>query len=418
MLGIIALICILEGLGIMRRSLGRSTAVMALMLSFVTLTVSGASARGTAEFKETLGADELKAFETYIGARSVFDFKLDAYWREVTDKRALRRRKRAERIGLTTDDYVQSFPPEYKGPYLSSSLQKRWAAFLAEDRGGPPKKQPDPKPTASEFLSLARVHYNFVPERVTEHEFKTRYAREALALGLSKSQVVRIYALETSGLGTADMVAGIHPITKKGTPISTAIGYAQLLAANTINEIRKSGPAFIERLEKVARANPRRAEAIRAKIAALQKMVANARTIPDVWSKQVAHARTGKGLGMHAINLDGDIGPWLQVIKIRGLKDSAARNGRTDLSGAEIELMNLAGPGTGLEMMRPAGLTAPTPNFFERGAYGRNTIVRGKTSQQLLDALDQRMTANLKNSGAVEFAEIFDQLAAERQAQR
>lgn len=389
--------------------------LLALAAALVVL-AGPAAARSAAAFKETLSSQELKVFEEYIAARSVFDFKLDAYWREVTDKRALRRKRKAAKLDLRDEDYVQAFPPEYKGPYLSVALQKRWSEFQAADRG--PRPAADPKPTIKEFLSLARAHYGFAPERVPEREFKRRYAREALSLGLTKDQVVRIYALETSGLGTADMVAGIHPITKKGAPISTAIGYAQLLAANTINEIRKSGPAFIERLEHKKHQHPEQAAALDSKIAALRKMTANARTVPDVWSKQVAHARTGKGLGMHALNVDGDIGPWLQAIKIKGLKISASRNGRDNLSGAEIELMNLAGPGTGLEMMLPAGRRAPTPNFFERLAYGRNTIVRGKTSKQLLTALDDRMNANVKNSGAVEFAEVFDELMAERQAQR
>lgn len=400
----------------MLRTLRPLAVLIALGTAIAAVAPLEAVARSTAAFKETLSAQERRTFEDYIAARSVFDFKLDAYWREVSDKRALRRKRKAAKAELRPDDYVQAFPPEYKGPYLPVALQKRWTQFLAEDRG--PSKPADPKPTVTDFLSLARAHYGFVPERVSEHEFKRRYAREALALGLTKNQVVRIYALETSGLGTADMVAGIHPITKKGTPISTAIGYAQLLAANTINEIRKSGPAFIERLEHKARHNPDKAEAIREKIASLKRMITVARSAPDVWAKQVAMARTGKGLGMHAINIDGDIGPWLQVIKIRGLKDSAARSGRENLTGAQIELMNLAGPGTGLEMMRPAGLGAPTPNFFERGAYARNTIVRGKTSEQLLSALDERMNTNIKNSGAIEFAEVFDELAAERQAQR
>jgi len=389
--------------------------LLALAAALVVL-AGPAAARSAAAFKETLSSQELKVFEEYIAARSVFDFKLDAYWREVTDKRALRRKRKAAKLDLRDEDYVQAFPPEYKGPYLSVALQKRWSEFQEADRG--PRPPADPKPTIKEFLSLARAHYGFAPERVPEREFKRRYAREALSLGLTKDQVVRIYALETSGLGTADMVAGIHPITKKGAPISTAIGYAQLLAANTINEIRKSGPAFIERLEHKKHQHPEQAAALDSKIAALRKMTANARTVPDVWSKQVAHARTGKGLGMHALNVDGDIGPWLQAIKIKGLKISASRNGRDNLSGAEIELMNLAGPGTGLEMMLPAGRRAPTPNFFERLAYGRNTIVRGKTSEQLLTALDDRMNANVKNSGAVEFAEVFDELMAERQAQR
>ena len=94
----------------------------------------------------------------------------------------------------------------------------------------------------------------------------------------------------------------------------------------------------------------------------------------------MALGRTEKGYGIHAINIDGDIGPWLQVLKLEGLKTLAEKKGRPNLNGAEIELMNLAGPATGLEMMTPAGRSAPTPNFFERGGYWRNTIVRGRAT--------------------------------------
>ena len=104
----------------------------------------------------------------------------------------------------------------------------------------------------SDFLANAKRFYGFVPERISEREFKRRYAREALRLGLTPDQVVRVYALETSGLGTADMQAGIHPIRKTGRPISSALGYAQLLAANTINQLVKHGKKFINRLERMA----------------------------------------------------------------------------------------------------------------------------------------------------------------------
>ena len=78
---------------------------------------------------------------------------------------------------------------------------------------------------------------------------------------------------------------------------------------------------------------------------------------------------TPSGLGIHALNLDADVGPWLQVLKLKGLKEAAEAAGRgRQLSGAEIELMNLAGPRTGLEMMTPLGRTMPTSNFFSEGA--------------------------------------------------
>jgi hypothetical protein len=145
----------------------------------------------------------------------------------------------------------------------------------------------------------------------------------------------------------------------------------------------------------------------------LSRMLAVAKSVPNEWSRHVALGKTAKGYGIHAINMDGDIGPWLQVLKLEGLKVLAEKKGRPRLSGAEIELMNLAGPATGLEMMTPAGRAASTPNFFERAAYGRNTIVRGKTAGELLKALDERMNTNEKNEGAVTFSQVFDEIAAE-----
>lgn len=379
------------------------------LVAMLVCALSPAQARAPEAFIASLPYTERQQFETWLASRTHFDHQLDNYWRHVNEKRTARRHKRVKGVPATAEDYVMAFPPTYTGPELSAPLAKRWAAYQEqEELKGPPPKV---KPGLAEFLSHAKVHYGFVPERIPEREFKRRYAHEALALGLTKDQVVRIYALETSGLGAADMVAGIHPIRKTGTPISTAIGYAQLLAANTINEIAKSGPKFIQRLQRLALSEPHRVSAIAAKINALEKMYAVSKSVPDDWGKQTALATTPRGLGMHAINLDADIGPWLQVIKIRGLKTTAERKGLHNLSGAEIELMNLAGPSTGLEMMQPVGRLAPTPNFFERNAYGRNTIVRGKTADQLIVALDERMNENIKNAGAVEFAQVFDELS-------
>ncbi|MGQ0672521.1 MAG: hypothetical protein ACT4N2_06515 [Hyphomicrobium sp.] len=386
-------------------------ATMAAAVTAVITLASGpqvTEARAPEAFLATLASAERSALEAYLAATRLHEHRSNVYWETVSTKRTERRRKRGAAITVVADDYVRTFPPVYEGPKLTPDLAKRWAAYqAAEAEKRPP---PKPRPGLAEFLSHAKAQYDFVPERIPEREFKIRYAREALAAGLTKDQVVRIYALETSGLGVADMVAGIHPIKKTGTPISTALGYAQLLAANTINELVKSGPKFIERLGDVAAREPQRAALIERKIAALQQMTAVARSIPNEWSKQVSLATTPRGLGMHAINIDGDIGPWLQVIKINGLKSMAERKGKANLTGAEIELMNLAGPGTGLEMMQPVARDAPTPNFFERNAYARNTIVRGKTSEGLLQALDERMNENLVNSGAVEFEAVFDEL--------
>jgi len=316
---------------------------------------------------------------------------------------------------------VNAYPPTYSGPSISKSLQRRWAAYRAKVNPKKKKKKRKGLPTVEDFLLYARKYYGFRPERVSEHTFKKRYAHEALRHGLSKEQVVRVYALETSGLGRADMVAGMGETSRRKKPISTAIGYAQLLVANTIGQLVLHGNGFVARLKRMARApgiSPKRKQRLAGKIASLQKMIRFAKSRGRKWSIYQKLGRTEVGRGVHAINIDGDIGPWLQVIKLKGIKDMAARKGRHHLASHQLELMNLAGPGTGLEMMSSVGLNMPTVNFFARHGYERNTIVRGKTSRELLEALKVRMNENMVNKGAIEFNAVFDELLAQRRAQR
>lgn len=396
---------------------GLAAALAVLVACLLGAAGAGAASRADA-FRATLEPRERTLFDAYLTAQTFHNAALDAYWGQIEKKKSVRKRKKAAGQAILRSDYVLEPPPKYTGPELPADLGRRWSAFEAEPQ--PEQPPPEPLPTVADFLDSARRHFNFEPERIAEREFKMRYAREALALGLTKDQVVRVYALETSGLGTADMQAGIHPITRKGKPISTALGYAQLLAANSINEIAKSGDSFLARLRALLKrtGEGQRRARLEAKIAALKAMVATARSVPREWSRHVALASTDKGRGIHAVNLDGDIGPWLQVIKLDGLRQLAAEHGRGNLNGAEIELMNLAGPATGLEMMTPTARDVPTTNFFARGAYARNTIVRGKSAAELIAALDQRMDENVKNAGAVEFAEVFDAVAREGLAGR
>lgn len=390
--------------------------LVALMLAGTSFRSAALARSPSQDFARTLSASERKVFEDYLSAKETHAFKSDAYWKDVADKKAVRRGKRKSGSAVTAADYVTTFPQKYAGPELPAALAKRWEAFQAKQEEEKPSEPPKPRPGIAEFLAYGEEEYGFVPERIPEREFKLRYAREALSVGLTGDQVVRVYALETSGLGTADMVSGIHPIKKTGKPISTAIGYAQLLVANTTDELVKHGSKFLTRLKAMSESRSASGERRRAlvdKHDKLAKMLKAARSVPHRWDAHVAFARTQRGMGIHAINLDGDIGPWLQVIKLHGLKEMAEKAGIAALTGAEIELMNLAGPGTGLEMMRPAARDAATTNFFARDAYFRNTIVRDKTSSQLLVALDKRMDDNIRNEGAIEFAEVFREAAAE-----
>jgi hypothetical protein len=397
--------------------------LLALMLALALLCLTAppnAKAMSTIDFLTSLSDGEMEAFQVWKTARQNFEDKLDAYWDAIEQKRSERRRKRAKNIPFSADDYVMSFPPQYKGPPLSGGLAAKYDQFLEAQRRANPSP-PKELATIPDYLDAAKRVYNFVPERVSEKEFKLRYANEAASLGLSKGQVVRVYALETGGVGTYDTQAGIHPIKKTGKAISSALGYGQLLDANSVNELARSGGIFIRQLTAKSQdpnISTARKTLLKHKLIVLRKMYLNVKRQPFEWDVQQAYAKTPAGMGVHTLNIDGDIGPMLQAMKLKTLQDLAAKNGRASLSGAELELMNLAGPMTGLEMLDGPGVDAPTPNFFARRAYYVNKMVIGLTGGQLQAELDRRMTNALTTPGSQEFANAFDAVVARREAER
>lgn len=355
-----------------------------------------------------LNDEQRQVYGQWLKIRGQFDRQLEAYWSEISRRRSERRRKIGADEPVTAADFVMQQPPKYTGSALRADIAKIQASLA-------PAKPDTELPTLADMLTAARQHYRFAPSLTSEREFKRRYAAEALEVGLTKEQVVRVYALETGGRGTFDMQAGINPETKAGRAISTAMGYAQLLAANSIDEMVRYGDGFIQRLSAIAAqpgTPPERISEIKAKIESLRLMLRTGRSVPREWSAHVSLSTTATGYGIHALNLDADIGPWLQVIKLKGIKDLGEKHGRAVLSPAELELMNLAGPRTGLEMLDPHGNAAPTANFFSQAGYYRNTIVREKTGGELLAAIDQRMTENMARAGSIEFATVFDEVMA------
>ncbi len=372
------------------------------------------AAMSTADFLGTLSNGEATAFQHWKEARQTHEQELDTYWDKVFAKRELRKKKRVTKVPFETSDFVMTFPPAYNGPKLTADLARKYEKFVSDQEKSEPTP-PKEMATVADYLASAKQVYSFTPERLSEKQFKQRYAEEAAAFGLVKEQVVRVYALETGGIGTYDMQAGIHPIKKTGHAISSALGYAQLLDANSVNELSKHGEFFVQRLRDKAR-NPNvsaaRLAALKTKIAVVQKMYAKVKRVPFDWEQHQAFAKTPEGQGIHTLNLDGDIGPMLQAIKLQGLKETAEKAGRAQLSGAAMELMNLSGPVTGLEMMQPAGEKAPVTNFFARRAYYVNKMVIGLTGEQLLAELGRRMDADVKSPGSREFADAFDTAAA------
>lgn len=393
-----------------RQTAGLGACALGLGLALVLTAPVAATQDLPQDLAARLTPAQQRAYVAYRTARGAFDRESRKYWNQVEGKRNLRRAKRVMRQEFGASDYVEAHPPKYPGPELPPDV----ARVLAELR---PASEQRPLPGVADFLAAAKAQFGFVPKRVSEIEFKRRYASEALRIGLTKEQVVRVYALETGGLGTYDTLSGINPVTRQGKPVSSALGYSQILHANSVGGVAKHGGEFVRRMLAMAvapGASPEHAAELKKKAGIVRRMMRAARTVPYEWGAHTRFANTLAGLGIHAVNLDVDLGPWLQVLKLKSLKDDAAAAGRLRLGGAELELMNLAGPLTGLEMMTPIGARMPTSNFFSEAAYARNPIVRDKSAAELLALLDQRMEAHLRKPGSVEFAHIFDQVMQRR----
>src|SRR5262249_35470756 len=151
--------------------------------------------------------------------------------------------------------------------------------------------------------------------------------------------------------------------------------------------------------------------ALEQKIAILQRMIAFARTVPDEWSAHDRLARTSPGLGIHALNLDIDIGPLLQTQKLVNSVIFARQRLRRALSAAELEMLNLTGDGNGLDMVAmPAAMRelVPTSNFFQQTGYERNPVaIEHNTVAKLLARTDAIMDAESALPGAKDLGAAF-----------
>jgi hypothetical protein len=358
-----------------------------------------------------LSSEERAIYADWKSARDAYDAKADRYWSRTVSLRKLRRQKLEAGEPLSRDDYVLEQPPVYTGPAEPTAILAKLKPKDREKARNPRKAEPILP--ISHYVEAAADVYSFVPDRASERDFKRRYALEALRLGFTADQIVRVYALETGGIGTFDMQSGMHPVTGKGKPISTAIGYAQLVDANSVDAVAGHGERWAKRLMMLAATEGgERGRRLEAKARTLLKMRADALTVSDDWLSHKAYAQTREGMALHALNLDVDIGPWMQVQKLADTRAYAERKGKTRLTGAELELMNLAGPQSGYEMQQKLARDMPTANFFERKGYERNSIVRGRTASELLAEIERRMQAHIDEKGAVEFLQVFEEIEA------
>jgi hypothetical protein len=350
-------------------------------------------------------AEYRRKLREYQEARAAFEEEAGAYWNSITDKRRGRNAKRRDHQPIALDDYVLTHPPVYSGP-------KRPVNPSPEPEPERPPREHKAIPVVADLLQAAAQQYQFKPQRPTnELEFKRAYARTASAAGLTREQAVRVYSFETGGTGNYDVQSGIEHGGKRA--ISTAIGYNQLLTTNSVELMAEQGHEFVRALtEKAAQLSGAPRQAMDTKIAVLKRMVAFTRSVPDEWGQHEKLADTPQGWAVHAMVLDIDVGPLLQTHKLLTSVIFARAKGYTKpLTAAELEMMNLTGDGTGLDMVtmpQPLREQVPTSNFFQRGGYERNPVaIRNNTVAKLLAVTDSRMDSNSNLQGARDLAAAF-----------
>src|SRR4029078_3144392 len=107
-------------------------------------------------------------------------------------------------------------------------------------------------------------------------------------------------------------------------------------------------------------------------------MVGLAKSVPDEWSEHEKIGNTAQGWAMHAMVLDIDVGPMLKTHKLlTSVHFARAKGGTRPLTASELEMMNLTGDGTVLDMVTmPQTMReqVPTSTFFPRGDYEQNAV--------------------------------------------
>ena len=310
-----------------------------------------------------LGTINHKDYEAWRNAYNAYNKQATAYWDQISAKRKLRNEKRARGQTIALTDYVLSQPPLYSGPAKPSTGKTT----------GPSRSIPG----IDDFIAASKRVYGFQPERPSnESEFMRSYVNAAQEIGLNREQLVSIYAFETGGDGTHDLQSGMIKGKANARPISTAIGYNQLVATASVS------------------------------------LTAKAKTVPHNWGAQSELAKTDAGLGMHAMTMDKDVGPLLQIHKLRTSLTFLRRKGVSrPLSGAELEMLNLTGDGNGYDMVTMPSqyrTKVPTANFFLRPGYERNPVaIRNNTVAALLDATESKMEANMQKDGAQMLNRIY-----------
>ena len=350
-------------------------------------------------------ADYQAKLAQYQAARSAYEAEATAYWDAIAEKRRTRNAKRRDHLPIGLDDYVLTQPPIYTGPPRPVDPHAPTP---------PPAERPE-IPVVADFLKNAAEQFGFIPNRpASDLDFKRAYAKAALAGGLTREQIVGVYAFETGGNGTYDSQAGLVPYRPGARAISPAVGYNQLLSTNTVSLLAEDGNHYLQALRQKAKGLSGPAKiTMERKIEGLKRMIAYSRSVPNRWSEHDRLAKTTLGgFGVHAAVLDIDLGPMLQVHKLtNSVRFARAKGYMPPLTAAELELMNLTGDGNGFDMVTmPQALRArvPTANFFQQQGYERNRVARrtGVVANLIAD-IESKMNHGAQAQGAREMAAAF-----------
>ena len=367
---------------------------IALVAMPIVAPAQAASPEAMAEYKRKLAA--------WHAAYDPYEAIATPYWNSIAEKRKLRFAKRRNGQTVLLEDYVLTQPPVYTGPPKpvdpSAPAGERKRKYI---------------PVVADLRKAAKEHFDFVPQPpASEIDYKRAYVQVAAAAGLTREQAVRVYVFEAGGNGLYDVQAGLER-SREGRPISTALGYNQLLTTNSVEVLAEEGHTVLKALNaKAATLSGPAKAALEKKIAIVHRMYEFCRSVPDEWNEHQKLGDTEKGWAVHALNLDVDVGPHLQTHKLLTSVIFAKRKGYTKpLSAAELEMMNLTGDGNGYDMVvMPLEMRdkVPTSNFFQRGGYERNPVaIRHNTVARLLAVTDSRMDANSREPGARDLAASF-----------
>ena len=92
------------------------------------------------------------------------------------------------------------------------------------------------------FPASRERELGFRPRVSEQLSIQARLCAGARAAGLTRDQIVGVYAFETGGKGAYDTQAGLEPPRPGAHAISPAIGYNQLLSTNTSRSLPKRPP--------------------------------------------------------------------------------------------------------------------------------------------------------------------------------